>query len=461
MSSHSRRTFLKRAGVLSIGFAGLSRFVRAETLLQPAFGYGPLIPDPKGIFDLPQGFAYRILSRVGDEMDDGLLLPGQPDGMAAFPAPDGRVVLVRNHELSPKAINKSAFGLKNERLDRVNKSHVYDLRDGLLPSLGGTTNLVYNPKTGEVEKQFLSLAGTELNCAGGPTPWGTWVSCEESNMVQNEFYQRNHGFNFEVPATPEPGLVDPVPLKAMGRFRHEAIAVEPVSGVVYQTEDMWDSLIYRFVPDVKGKLAEGGRLQALSIKGSGPVDTRNWGEEGAPEFSQGLDHAVEWVDLDDVEAPKDDLRYRGREKGGAVFARGEGMWYENGELYFACTNGGPLRTGQVFRYLPSPFEGTSRESEAPGRLQLFVESSDKEILQNCDNLTVAPTGDLYLAEDVKDDNCRLIGVTPQGQCFTFGSNPYNTAELAGVCFSPDGSTMFVNIQGSGLTLAITGPWKRA
>lgn len=421
--------------------------------------YGPLVLDPEGIFDLPKGFTYRILSKVGDEMDDGLLVPGKPDGMAAFPSSDGRVVIVRNHELFPKDIGVSPFGPMNERLGQVDTSKLYDSRDGALSCLGGTTNLVYNPATGEVEKQFLSLAGTESNCAGGPTPWGTWVSCEESNLVKNEFFMKDHGYNFEVPATSEMGLTNPVPLKAMGRFRHEAIAVEPDSGVVYQTEDSWDGLIYRFIPKVKGQLAEGGRLQALAIKGTGrSVDTRNWGYEGAPDFPMRKRVEVEWLDLDEVESPKDDLRYRGTDQGAAVFARGEGMWYENGELYFACTNGGAERTGQVFRYIPSPNEGTALESEKPAHLELFVESQDKDILENCDNLTVAPTGELYIAEDAEINASRLIGVTPEGQCFTFGRNAFNDSELAGVCFAPDGETMFVNIQHAGLTLAITGPW---
>ena len=439
----------------------MSRFALANPSLKSVPGYGPLIPDPKGVFDLPKGFSYRILSKVGDEMSDGLLVPGLPDGMAAFPQPDGRIVIVMNHELSPQHIGISPFGPMNERLDKVDRTKIYDTRDGTLSSLGGTTNLVYNPATGEVEKQFLSLIGTERNCAGGTTPWGSWVTCEESNIVKSEFFQKDHGYNFEVPATSEQGLVEPIPLIAMGRFRHEAVAVEPNSGVVYQTEDMWDGLIYRYIPDVKGELAKGGTLQALVIRGSSSsVDTRNWGEAGAPNFPRSKSVEVEWVDLDEVESPKDDLRYRGKDRGAAVFARGEGMWYENGELYFACTNGGAKRTGQVFRYIPSPNEGTLLESDEPARLELFVESDDKDILQNCDNLTVAPTGDLFIAEDALDDPSRLIGVTPDGQCFTFASNPYNSSELAGVCFSPDGATMFLNIQETGLTLAIDGPWSQ-
>jgi hypothetical protein len=454
----SRRSFLWKSGVISVGFSGLSRFVRASSDQTMAQGYGPLLRDPERIFDLPEGFSYRVLSKVGDEMDDGLLVPGSPDGMAAFPGKDGRVILVRNHELSPASINLSPYGTGNERLGKIDQSRIYDMGDGKLPGIGGTTNIVYNPADGVVEKQFLSLGGTVRNCAGGPTPWGTWITCEETNHLKGEFFQRDHGYNFEVPASSEVGMVEPVALKAMGRFRHEAIAVEPKSGVIYETEDMWDSLIYRFLPDVKGQPAKGGKLQALMITGQPGRDTRNWSEDGAPNFEAGVEYEVEWVDLDEVEAPKDDLRYRGRERGAAVFARGEGMWFGDDELYFACTNGGEIRMGQVFRYKPSPYEGTEREAEVPGRLSLFLESKDKHTLKNCDNLTLASNGDIYIAEDA-DAPCKIVGVTPEGQCFDFASNRYSDSELAGVCFSPDGSVLFVNIQTGGLTLAITGPWK--
>lgn len=451
----SRRSFLKKSSYLSIGFLGLNRLVHGN--LTPGAGYGPLLPDPKGIFDLPKGFSYKVISTVGDVMSDGFLVPGDPDGMAAFGAEDGRVILVRNHELRPSQVDVSPFGKKNELLNKIDEKYVYDIADGKMPEIGGTTTLVYNPVNGRVEREFLSLAGTENNCAGGPTPWGTWITCEETETKADSHYKFDHGYNFEVPATTEISLADPVPLKAMGRFRHEAIAVEPKSGVIYETEDQWDGLIYRFIPNVPGKPAEGGKLQALVVTGHAGWDTRNWEDTGAPEFPEGTFFNVEWVDMDDVESPNGDLRYRGHKKGAAVFARGEGMWYGNGEIYWACTNGGTIKMGQIFRYIPSPYEGTEREKEQPGRVELFLESESKEILKNADNLTVADWGDLFIAED-SEAPCKLVGVTPDGTCYDFAANNYNKSELAGVCFSPDGHTMFVNIQGTGQTLAITGPW---
>lgn len=454
----SRRQFLKQTGFLSLGFMGLGRLNAIGGAKADSFGYGPLVKDPKRIFDLPKGFTYRVISQKGTSMADGLFVPGDPDGMAAFALEDGRVALICNHELKSEEVGKSPYGPNNELLSRIPAEDLYDYADGQLPAIGGTTTLIYNPATGKTETQFLSLAGTVNNCAGGPTPWGSWVSCEETNQRADGHHKHDHGYNFEVPLTDRPARAKPVPLKAMGRFNHEAIAVEPKSGIVYQTEDRWDGLIYRFIPNTPGKLHEGGRLQALAIKEHPSWDTRNWSEPGAKPFPQRKSFQTYWIDIENVESPEDDLRYQGSDKGAAVFARGEGMWYGDGEVYFACTNGGPIRMGQVFRYTPSPYEGTQRESERPGTVELFVESKDKDVLKNCDNLTVAPWGDLFIAED-SDMPCKLVGVTPEGTCFDFAANSYNESELAGCCFSPDGNILFVNIQAPGLTLAISGPWE--
>ena len=456
MTLASRRTFIKQAGFLSLGFLGLGR-LNANMGTGSTAGYGPLLPDPNGIFDLPKGFSYNIISKIGEKMDDGLIVPGDPDGMAAFGLENGRIALICNHELNASQLDKSPFGPKNELLSKVAKEDLYDYADGKKPSIGGTTTIIYNPKTGKKESQFLSLAGTENNCAGGPTPWGSWVTCEETSQKADGHFKEDHGYNFEVPLTTKPELAKPVALKEMGRFRHEAIAVDPKSGIVYQTEDVWDSLIYRYIPNVPGQLHKGGKLQALVINENKGWDTRNWSEPGAKPFPKNVSFETSWVDIDDPESPEDNLRYQGRNKGAAVFARGEGMWYGEGEVYFACTNGGAIRMGQVFRYKPSPYEGTERETEAPGKVELFLESEDKDVLKNCDNLCVANWGDLYLAED-SEAPCKLVGVTPEGNCFDFAANNYNGSELAGCCFSPDGEHLFVNIQGTGLTLAITGPW---
>ncbi|MDE0506416.1 MAG: DUF839 domain-containing protein, partial [Candidatus Poribacteria bacterium] len=403
-------------------------------------------------------------STTGETMDDGFLVPGGHDGMAAFPGPDGKTILVRNHELEIDA-RTGAFGQSNELVNRIDSKRIHDFGQGSSPALGGTTTLIYNTRTKKLEKQFLSLAGTMRNCAGGPTPWNTWISCEECVQRAEDTFETDHGYNFEVPVSAR-GIVTPTPLKAMGRFYHEAVAVDARTGIVYQTEDRGDGLLYRFIPHYPGKLMEGGRLQALRIRDLKSADTRNWKNPLETLFPL-VHHVVpvgetldaEWIDIENVESPKDDLRNQGfHDKGAARFARGEGMWYSDGVIFFACTNGGERRKGQIWKYTPSPFEGTHDEEKKPGVLELFVESKSSDLLENADNLTVAPWGDLIVCEDGLTEQF-LVGITPEGRLYRFARNAKNVFEFAGSTFSPDGSTLFVNIQTPGITLAITGPWK--
>lgn len=463
--SNSRRAFLKTSGIATLGFLGLQSWVyhpKNSPLkeLKNGPGYGPLVPDPKGILNLPKGFQYRIISKKGDKMNDGFFVPGNHDGMAAFQGKKGRVILVRNHENNPDKIANSPFGAENELLSKIDPAKVYDIGSKKLPALGGTTTIVYNPKTGEVENHFLSLSGTVRNCAGGPTPWNSWLTCEESTLKVGAFegkLEKDHGYVFEVPATETIQLADPVPLKAMGRFYREAVAVDPRTSIVYQTEDLGDGSIYRFIPNTPRQLSKGGKLQALAVKGQKSCDTRNWEKLPPPYFPLNTPVEVEWIDLEDVESPEDNLRLQAFDKGAARFARGEGAWFGKNEAYFACTNGGKILSGQVFKYTPSPYEGTPREKDSPGKLELYVESKDQSILKYCDNLTVAPWGDVVLCEDHKHPF--VVGITPQGEYYKLAENVGYESEFAGGVFSPDGQTYFVNIQGPGLTFAITGPWK--
>ena len=170
----------------------------------------------------------------------------------------------------------------------------------------------------------------------------------------------------------------------------------------------------------------------------------------------GQKYPVEWIDLEDIQAPKDDLRKRGHKQGAARFARGEGMWFGNNEFYFACTNGGLYEYGQIFRYIPSEFEGQDGEQESPASLEIFVVSHSTDLVQSCDNLTISQHGDLVVCEDRATP--RIVGVTPKGEIYHIAENVGYESEFAGATFSPDGKTLFVNIQGPGLTLAIEGPW---
>jgi uncharacterized protein len=457
----SRRHFLQQGALVSLAFAGLRNLYAQKASDEPPLDAN-LRRDEKRILDLPPGFSYHQISKAGEKMDDGLLVPGCHDGMGTFAGTAGRTILVRNHEMDAGATKNSPFGEKRVLLPKVDVRKLYDAGRSKRPGLGGTTTLVYDTKQKRLEKHFLSLGGTYRNCAGGVTPWNTWITCEEDVSKPNESGQnsedpmeKEHGYNFEVPASDVMRLIDPVPLKAMGRFRHEAVAVDPRTGIVYQTEDRSDGLLYRYIPQQPGKLAAGGRLQALRLKDQNRADTRNFREA---QFKSGEKLAVEWVDMRDIESPDDDLRYQGYfEYGTARFARGEGIWYGRDAIHVACTNGGTAKKGQIWRYFPSPKEGIPGEKETPGQIELFIEPNDGTLVENCDNVTMAPWGDLIVCEDGKNPQY-LVGVTPEGKTYRFGRN--TISEFAGACFSPDGTTMFVNILNPGTTLAITGPWER-
>lgn len=400
-------------------------------------GYGPLLPDPAGMLDLPEGFSYRVLSSLGDAMSDGGSVPDKADGMGCLDLGNGEIVLVRNHEMvpgdDPGGPIAKGFGTRNGEF---------------VP--GGTTNIVLDASTLTVKRQFRTLGGTIRNCSGGVTPWGSWITCEEAPTGPGQRYGDglavNHGWAFEVPGDAT-GLIDPVPLRAMGRFNHEAACVDPVTGYVYQTEDRDDGVLYRFIPNTPGKLAEGGKLQAMVIEGL--TDTRNWDGPAMPLRRQ---YSVSWVDLDNVEAPEDDLRLRAIAKGGAPIARGEGLHMGDGDMYFCSTSGGASKLGQIFRLVPGRGQGSDR-------VELFFESENKDQFNYGDNLCVAPNGHLLVCEDqytdVVDNHVR--GITPDGRPYDFARLTMQT-ELAGGCFSPDGKWFFVNAYAPTRTLAITGPW---
>jgi len=465
MSVLNRRSFLQLASGVSLAFGGLHRrwinsasasLLHADDIWQPL---GPLLPDPLGVIDLPQGWTYQIISRAGEEMDDGLLVPGKHDGMAAFPGPGDTTVLLRNHEISPAHKTVGPFGPDYKRLDLVDRSRIYDLgRTPLgtdMPSRGGCTRLVYDTNRGELLSHRLILAGTDYNCAGGPTPRGTWITCEETTVGPEHGlpWRQPHGYCFEVPVDVTQELVPPQPIKTMGRFRHEAVAVNPQTGIVYLSEDVVDGVLYRYLPENPSKLLEGGRLQALVLTDRRSADLRDW--DGEPVMRQGDVRSVEWVDLEDVDSTEDSLRYQAFERGAARFARTEGMWHGHQEFFFACTTGGRAKAGQLWRYRPAPasIEGTSNESLKPPTLELFLQPDNPNVLENADNITQSPAGDLIVCEDGPGEEF-LLGVTPQGRTYAIARNAMNTSEFAGCCFSPDGRTLFVNLQNPGLTLAI-------
>lgn len=440
-----RRKFITQSAITSIGFLSLAQCTLKSRGTKSSKEILGLVTDPLGYLDLPTGFSYKVISKAGSTMSDGLILPGSPDGMGAFLNKRNEIVIIRNHENSPESLELGPFGKENELLDSLDMAKVFDTGYSRFPGLGGTTSIIFDEEKQEVKSEFLSLSGTYRNCAGGPTPWNSWMTCEEDvNKVDGKISEQDHGFVFDVPADAT-GLIEAKPILGMGRFNHEAVAVDPDSGIIYQTEDRHDGLIYRFIPDNPENLHDGGKLQALKIDGSPSFDTRNW-KERLIQVNQKME--VNWIDLDDVLSAEDDLRMRGFEAGAARFARGEGMWYAENQIYFACTNGGPKNFGQIFKL------DLSSQS-----LELFAESNDKTVLHMCDNLTISPWGDALICEDNGELN-RMHLIDLKGNIKLFGVNRSSESELTGAVFSPSGKTLFVNIQASGETVAITGPWDK-
>ena len=484
--SWSRRTFLRASllgstGLLAPGGLDVALAAMARGPRGAAFGFGPLVPDPDGLLDLPAGFRYRMFSsgildddratqaRFASALTNGEPTPPLHDGMAAFEGPDGATILVRNHEL-----DRGDAPMVDAR-----RALPYDTLTG-----GGTTTLWVDAERNLV-KAYPSLSGTLRNCAGGRTPWNSWLTAEEATQTPGEKDPVNadldpgvgqrHGYIFEVDALSEQ-LVEPIPLKAMGRFRHEAAAVDPLTGYAYLTEDRDDGLLYRFRPDAvthgtkpsalrAGDYARGGVLEALRVKGRPGVLTNNHATPAA--IALGTTHEVDWVRIPDVD-PSMDMEHvpRGSKKeraassstraqgfalGCAQFARTEGNAFANGSVYFCCTNGGPSKLGQVFKL------DLRRD-----RLSLVVEPVDDALLDGPDNICVAPFGDLVVCEDnlSKRENF-VVGVTTRGTCYRLARNAHpSKREFAGACFSPDGRTLFVNVQQPGMTFAVWGPWER-
>ena len=481
--SVDRRALLRGAAagaILGGPFAGLVAGTSfAESSSEPSFRELRPIPDARdGVVRLwlPEGFEYRSFhdTETPVTLHDGTRLPGRHDGMAAFANPDGSITLVRNHEVNGPG---AAFGT----------GAPYDAM-----ARGGTTT-VRVTRFGEVLDSYTSLNGTQMNCSGGPMPWGSWITCEETvngpdvgadfTGVPNVALQRRHGFIFEVPVG---GRSDRLPITSAGRFAHESVAFDPQEGALYLTEDNFGfaSGFYRYLPPrnpmTTGRLENGGRLQMLAVKGVPHAELA----AGQPLRAT---YQVEWVDIDDpaptfpytpgVPAPTANdqaLTYvgaQGRARGAAHFSRLEGAVYDNGVIYFTSTQGGgtaetgpgPIAdgygngSGQVWAY----------HTQAQ-ILQLLYQSPGPSTLDLPDNITTSPRGTLVLCEDNINDNY-VRGLTRGGQLFDIALNRLRSSsgadrsndEFAGSTFSPDGHTLFVNIQaGNGMTFAIWGPWMR-
>jgi len=469
----SRRNLMKGGSALMGGMilSTLSNFNQNQAFAAA----GDLISGPFGqpvealdqatglpLLKLPRGFQYTSFSWTGDMMSDGQPTPSSHDGMAVVASEGRSLTLIRNHE-------KGAGSL-------ITGGGIYDnvFNEGLGGSpAGGTTRLKFDGRTWKTAAG--SLGGTLTNCCGGGTPWGSWLSCEETTTDLRSLGGKAHGFIFEVPAhsdsTGEP-LVD------MGRMAHEAVAVDPLTNIAYLTEDASNrSGFYRFLPnDTSGTLdsyAAGGQLQMLKVKDQANADLRN--------PSHGQTFHVEWVNIADPAGDPDSIGSapysHGYQNGGAQFARLEGIHYYENAMFFTDTSAGPAGEGVVWMYQINP-----EDRSGDGILVPVFVSQTQITGHNCDNITVSPQGLILFCEDGGGPAQRLMGITPEGESFIFASNnvvlddadiasmgrtgqfgagDYRSMEWAGACFSPQGDVLFVNIQTPGITFAIWGPFGRA
>ncbi len=405
--------------------------------------YGPLLKDPKGILDLPGGFSYRALSREGNMMSDGNPVPALHDGMGAFSMGDGTMALVRNHELDPGEVGNGLTPVA--RVDGA----VYDHE----AEAGGTTNLLFDG-SGRLVRHYASLSGTVNNCAGGVTPWNTWLSCEEEYSVIG----KRHGYVFEV----DPGgFGNPLPIKGMGRFKHEAVCFDR-DGVAYLTEDDDGphGCFYRFIPNRAlggpGSLHAGGSLAALGVPGLG-TDLSIVQTPGAV-------LKVKWFDVPDPDPTPGfwgtPVREQVIDEGATPIQKCEGCWTDlDGSVWFVSSRGDGPDQQQSDRSAAKHKGQIWRLDPAAQTIELIAIFPGGSLYDQPDNIVASPYGFSVACTDGGVDQW-LVGITREGSVFPIALNALNKRELAGATFSPDGTTLFVNLQGPpGLTAAIQGPWR--
>ncbi len=464
METLDRRTLLRRGLATGGGLAALgplgalgAQVAHGKTPARTP-GYGPLVD--KGDLWLPEAFDYTVIQRQGELMSDGNIVPGIFDGMAAYRGKRGSIVLIRNHE------NRRQAG-------EINVVVPEELRYDPTPSYNaGNTKIVVDtgPRKGdfEVVETFAVLGGTDTNCAGGTTPWASWVTCEE--VVNRSAAGIKHGYVFDILSSAT-GPVKAEPIVGAGRFVHEASLF--FGGALYETEDRTRSAgnpagaaFYRYIPNppygAKDPLSKTtGVLQALKLRDE-PQAIMDLGRTPLDPLP------VEWVTIDSPDHEDDTdngplaTRNQAYAKGAAAFNRLEGMWVGGKKIYFDVTNGGAAGQGQVWEYDP--------EREA---VTLIFESPGSTVLQSPDNVVIVPrSGHILLQEDGSGEQF-LRGVTLDGQIYDFAKTAANATEFCGGCFDPHGQILFVNQQGdrgnlpegppdgAAVTYAIWGPWKSA
>ncbi|MFD8458162.1 alkaline phosphatase PhoX [Streptomyces antimycoticus] len=479
--SLSRRDFAKRsaytgAGVALVGSAGVLATAPGALAAEAAdagaaghhghggasLGYGPLVEDPKGILALPKGFRYKIITRTGEtKLESGESTPSNHDGTATFEGSRGATLLVNNHELAGP---------------RSGWPHPVPLIEGLVydPAASGGCTVVEVSKHGDHVTEWVGIAGTATNCAGGRTPWGTWLTCEETeDKAGQNGMTKDHGYVFEVDPHDRNANRDPKPIKALGRYAHEAVVVDPKRGHLYLTEDASgpNGLLYRWVPPHgfehgRGKLDrlkdDAGVLQAPKCYDSGG----NFVDDLSRATRTGTVYGVDWEPVPDRDAKTVSVRKQFKDGQITRARKLEGMWWADGGAYivssFARGESPVQHDGQVWFYDPK-----RRTLTLKVLLGVNPDPSKDGAFDGPDNITVSPYGGLVIAEDGEGIQ-HLFGATEDGRTYPIARNDLNIgtaeepefSEFTGVVFSPDGSTLYANIQVPGIMLAITGPWRR-
>jgi secreted PhoX family phosphatase len=370
-------------------FLGLGLATAGAVVLQPTIAataqagdgaYGPLLePNDLGI-RVPEGFTVRELARSGARVGPrGYIWHSRPDGGATFDTDDGGWIYVSNSETGD----------------------------------GGAGALRFD-ESGALVDAYRILEGTVGNCAGGPTPWGTWLSCEE--------FDRGRVWECD-PLGERPGTVRP----ALGTFKHEAACADPEREQLYLTEDEDDGRFYRFTPSTWRDL-DTGLLEVAVVADNGQVS---------------------WREIPDPEA--DSTRTRNQVDAATVFNRGEGIWYADGVVYMVTTG-----DGKVWAY------DAERE-----RMRVLYDRSrfDEPPLKSPDNITVTPSGEVLVAEDIDDDQ-DLILISSDGTASPFiRITEQHGSEITGPAFDPSGTRLYFSSQrgpsgrGEGTTYVVTGPFR--
>ena len=474
----TRRGLLGGGAASALGLAmagslgGLARAGGAEAALAAkkptsGVGYGPLVPDPAGRLSLPKRFRYTVVAESGvTALEGGGVSPDYYDGTAAFPRPGGGSVLVANHEI--REPGSFEFGVPHVA------GVTYD------PGVNGGTTTIEVDGNGQRVREYVSLAGSSTNCAGGRTPWNTWLTCEET--FEPAGWTKPHGYVFEVDPFDQAANQDPAPIIALGRFEHEAVAVDPDTGQIYETEDANNphGLLYRWTPPSAALPLRKGSLGALAddagvLEAMQAFDNGTWVPDLCVATEPGTTYDVVWKPVPNHNpATSADLvrqqfngtwggsTYSDRPGGNITRSRKlEGAWWGDGGAYvvasFARTTDGSAvqHDGQV--WFVDPLADTIRLV-----LRFAYTPADQDSdPDGPDNISVSPYGGVILAED-GEGRQHLVGATTEGQTYFLARNEVGdgTGEMTGPTYSADKSTLFANLFDPGHVYAITGPWRR-